>query len=175
LEPRQVLLTERAIAARVEELGQEISERYRGEELHAIVILRGAVVFAADLIRRIRCPLTIDFMAVSSYGQSTKSSGVVRIVKDLEDDVAGKHLLLIEDIVDTGLTLRYLIDHLQGKRPASLSVCALLDKSSRRLVEVPIPFLGFSIEDAFVVGYGLDYCGKYRNLPDIMVLEEDDR
>lgn len=169
--PKNVLIDQATIQARVAALGQEIAAAYRGEELHAIVVLRGAVIFAADLIRRIDLPVTVDFMAVSSYGQSTRSSGVVRILKDLEDDVADRHVLLIEDIVDTGLTLRYLLDHLQGKRPRSLSVCALLDKTPRRLVPVEVPYVGFQIPDAFVVGYGLDYDGHFRNLPDIVVLE----
>lgn len=162
------------IARRVRELGEEVSAVYGEEEVHAIAILRGAVVFAADLIRHIRSPLTIDFMAVGSYGQSTKSSGVVKILKDAEDDITGRNVLLIEDIVDTGLTLRYLIDYLQGKQPKTLRVCALLDKVARRTVQVDVPFVGFTIPDAFVVGYGLDHAGRYRNLPDIVVLDGDE-
>jgi hypoxanthine phosphoribosyltransferase len=168
-----VLLSREEIARRVRELGEEVSAFYGDEEIHAIAILRGAVVFAADLIRHIRSPLTIDFMAVGSYGASTKSSGVVKILKDAEDDIAGRNVLLIEDIVDTGLTLRYLIDYLTGKQPKSLKVCALLDKVARRTVHVDVPFVGFTIPDAFVVGYGLDHAGRYRNLPDIVVLNGD--
>jgi len=163
----EVLLTQEAIAARIAEMGAEISRDYAGKELMLVCILKGANLFLADLCRQITVPLSYDFVAVSSYGADTKSSGVVRILKDLDDSVESKHVLVIEDIVDTGLTLRlsYLLENLRSRRAASVKICTLLDKPSRRRVDVPVDYRGFMVEDQFVVGYGMDYQGRYRNLP----------
>ena len=171
----QVLLTEGQLAARVAELGDQISRDYAGKDLMLICILKGANIFLADLVRQISIPLAYDFVAVSSYGADTKSSGVVRILKDLDESVESKHVLVVEDIVDTGLTLRlsYLLENLRSRRAASVKVCTLLDKPARRRVDVPVDYFGFKIEDQFVVGYGLDYQGRYRNLPYIGVLKPE--
>jgi hypoxanthine phosphoribosyltransferase len=171
----QVLLTEKQIAERVAEMGAQISHDYAGKELMLICILKGANVFLADLVRQISIPLAYDFVAVSSYGADTKSSGVVRILKDLDESVESKHVLVVEDIVDTGLTLRlsYLLENLRSRRAASVKVCTLLDKPSRRRVEVPVDYFGFKVDDHFVVGYGLDYQGKYRSLPYVGVLKPE--
>lgn len=169
----EVLVTAEAIARKVRELGAEISRDYQDRELTVIGILKGAVPFMADLIREITVPLRYDFMAVSSYGASTKSSGVVQILKDLDQDISGQHVLIVEDIVDTGLTLNYLKDNLLSRHPASLRVCTLLDKPSRREVEINPDYNGFSIPDRFVVGYGLDYSERFRQLPFIGVLKPE--
>ena len=171
----EVLITAESIARRVAELGEEISRDYAGKELMLICILKGANVFLADLVRQISIPVQYDFVAVSSYGADTKSSGVVRILKDLDDSVESKHVLVVEDIVDTGLTLRlsYLLENLRSRRAASVKVCTLLDKPVRRRVDVPVDYFGFKVQDQFVVGYGLDYQGKYRNLPYIGVLKPE--
>lgn len=171
----QVLLTQEQIAVRVAELGAQISVDYAGKELMLICILKGANIFLADLARQITLPLSYDFVAVSSYGADTKSSGVVRILKDLDESVESKHVLVVEDIVDTGLTLRlsYLLENLRSRRAASVKVCTLLDKPSRRRMDVPVDYHGFQVEDRFVVGYGLDYGGKYRNLPYVGVLKPE--
>jgi len=166
----EVLITAEQLAVRVAELGQQISADYRGKSLLVICVLKGSSLFTADLVRQVDLPLTLDFIGTSSYGESTESSGVVRIVKDVEDSLEGQDVLIIEDIVDTGLTLSYLLNTLRLRQPASLKVCALLDKPSRRKVEVPIDYLGFSIDDHFVIGYGLDYASRYRNLGYIGVL-----
>lgn len=173
-EVERVLLRREAIAARVRELGRTISsERDMERPLLAVTILKGAAIFAADLVREISGPVAMDFMAVSSYGTAAKSSGAVRIVKDLDETVAGKDVLLIEDILDTGLTLRYLREYLLGQGPRSLKVCVLLDKLDRHQVNVDIDYIGFRIPDAFVVGYGLDYAGRYRNVPDVLALRAE--
>ncbi|MDQ2799791.1 MAG: hypoxanthine phosphoribosyltransferase [Armatimonadota bacterium] len=171
----EVLLTEEAIANRVAELGAQVSKDYAGKELILICILKGANVFLADLVRQITIPVSYDFVAVSSYGADTKSSGVVRILKDLDESVESKHVLVVEDIVDTGLTLRlsYLLENLRSRRAASVKICTLLDKPARRRVDVPVDYFGFTVEDQFVVGYGLDYGGKYRSLPFIGVLKPE--
>ncbi len=171
----QILLSEQEIARRVAEMGAQISLDYAGKELMLVCILKGANIFLADLVRQITLPLSYDFVAVSSYGADTKSSGVVRILKDLDESVESKHVLVIEDIVDTGLTLRlsYLLENLRSRRAASVKICTLLDKPSRRRMDVPVDYFGFNIEDRFVVGYGLDYAGKYRNLPYIGVLKPE--
>lgn len=161
----RVQISEAELAGRIAELGARIRDDYRGQPLHLICVLNGAFVFMADLVRAIDLPLTLDFLSVSSYGSRTESSGEVRLVKDLEQSLKGKHVLLVEDIVDTGLTMRYLLGYLQGRGPLSLKVCSLLSKPSRRQVEVPVDYLGFEIEDAFVYGYGLDIGHVYRNLP----------
>jgi hypoxanthine phosphoribosyltransferase len=171
----QVLLTKEQIAQRVQELGAQISRDYADKDLMLICILKGANLFLADLVRQITIPLSYDFVAVSSYGADTKSSGVVRILKDLDESVESKHVLVIEDIVDTGLTLRlsYILENLRSRRAASVKVCTLLDKPSRRRVDVPVDYYGFKVEDQFVVGYGMDYQGKYRSLPYIGLLKPE--
>ncbi|RMG94880.1 MAG: hypoxanthine phosphoribosyltransferase [Deltaproteobacteria bacterium] len=161
------------IAARVAELGAEITRDYAGKDLLVVGILSGSFVFMADLVRRIELPLRVDFMAVSSYGDGTKSSGVVRILKDLNREIHDRHVLLVEDIVDTGLTLHYLLDNLSTREPLSLGVCTLLDKREARIRDVPLNYVGFPCPDAFVVGYGLDAAGLHRNVPYIGVLEQD--
>ncbi len=170
---REVLIPSAEIQDKVCELGERITEDYRGERPLLIGILRGAVVVLGDLMRNIDLPCEIDFMDISSYGSGTSSSGVVRILKDLEEDITGRHVLIVEDIIDTGLTLSYLRRSLLARRPASLEICALLTKPSRRRVELPVKYLGFEVPDEFVVGYGLDYAGAYRNLPDICVLKSE--
>ncbi|MCL6638405.1 MAG: hypoxanthine phosphoribosyltransferase [Firmicutes bacterium] len=168
---KTILLTEEAIRARVREMGGEISRDYRNAEILCVGILKGAMIFLADLVRHITVPAFFDFMAVSSYGASTKSSGVVRILKDLDYEIQGRHVLIVEDIIDSGLTLNYLVENMKSRGPASLKICTLLDKPSRRKAPVEIHYNGFTIPDEFVVGYGLDYNERYRNLPYIMVLD----
>jgi hypoxanthine phosphoribosyltransferase len=171
----QVLLTREQISNRVVELGKQISIDYAGKDLILVGILKGCAIFLADLVRNISVPLAFDFVAVSSYGADTKSSGVVRILKDLDESVESRHVLVVEDIVDTGLTLRlsYLLENLRSRRAASVKVCSLLDKPSRRRVDVPVDYRGFTVEDQFVVGYGMDYQGKYRSLPYIGILKPE--
>ena len=166
----KTLLTAKEIEAKVEELGSAISSDYEGKDLLLINVLKGGVIFLSDLIRKITIPLSLDFMAISSYG-TTNTSGVVKIVKDLEESIGGKHVLVVEDIVDTGLTLGYLIKNINSRNPASLKICSLLDRSVRRIVDMVIDYKGFEIPDVFVLGYGLDYGQRYRNLPYIAVLE----
>ncbi|GCE47975.1 hypoxanthine phosphoribosyltransferase [Thermosporothrix hazakensis] len=167
----EVLFTEKQIQERIQELGRQITEDYRGKNVLLLGTLKGAVPFIADLARAIELPLEIDYMAISSYGNSTQSSGIVRIVKDLEGPIDNKHVLIIEDIIDSGLTLAYLVDMLKRRNPLSLRICALLDKERPRAKTVPVDYLGFSIPDKFVVGYGLDYAQYYRNLPYIGILK----
>ncbi|MBS3908945.1 MAG: hypoxanthine phosphoribosyltransferase [Actinobacteria bacterium] len=169
----KVLISEDEIAAKVIALGEEISGDYADKDLVIVNVLRGGVIFVSDLIRKMSIPVTVDFMAISSYGPSTESSGVVRVVKDLEENIHDRHVLVVEDIIDTGLTLGYLLKNLSSREPASLSVCVLLDKSARRILDnLPIKYKGFDVPDAFVVGYGLDYRQKYRNLPYIGILKK---
>ncbi len=167
-----VFIDEKEIRKRVEELGKGISADYAGKDLMVIGILKGAVVFLSDLVRCIDrdVGVTLDFMAVSSYGDSTNTSGIVRIIKDLDCSIRGKHVLIVEDIVDTGLTLSYLVKMMLEREPESVRVCALLDKVDRRKVEVAVQYTGFVIPDYFVVGYGLDYSGRWRNLPSVHVV-----
>jgi hypoxanthine phosphoribosyltransferase len=165
----KVLLSRDAIRARIEEMGREIGRDYQSKQPHLVGVLKGACTFMTDLCRAIELPLTLDYIAVSSYGAATKSSGEVKLVKDLDQGLEGRDLLVVEDIVDTGLTLNYLLNVLRARGPRSLKVAALLSKPSRRLVEIPVDYVGFTIEDHFVVGYGLDYNEKYRNLADIVV------
>ena len=171
----QVLISEEAIAGRITEMGAQISRDYTGKDLMLVCILKGASMFLADLVRQITVPVSYDFVAVSSYGADTKSSGVVRILKDLDDSVESKHVLVIEDIVDTGLTLRlsYLLENLRSRRAASVKICTLLDKPSRRRMDVAVDYCGFTVDDQFVVGYGLDYQGRYRSLPYVGLLKPE--
>lgn len=172
----ELLLSSEEIQEKVREMGERITEDYAGERLLLICILRGAVVVLSDLMRCVELPCDIDFMDISSYGSGTSSSGVVRILKDLEEDVAGRHVLIVEDIIDTGLTLSYLRRSLLARNPASLEICTLLTKPSRRQVELDVKYVGFEVPDVFVVGYGIDYAGAYRNLPEIRALDpEEDR
>jgi hypoxanthine phosphoribosyltransferase len=171
----EVLVSTEDLERRVEELGGEISRDYEGRDLVMIGVLKGAVVFLGDLMRRLTVPCEIDFIAVSSYGSSTDSSGVVRILKDLEAPIEGRDVLIVEDIIDSGLTLQYLLRNLRARNPGSLEVCALLTKPERRRVELPIRYEGFEIPDRFVIGYGLDYAQRYRNLSYVAVLNEDRR
>ncbi|MDB5097659.1 MAG: hypoxanthine phosphoribosyltransferase [Cyanobacteria bacterium RYN_339] len=170
----QVLFSEAQIADRIREMGAQIEADYKDKGgLLLIGVLRGVAVFFGDMMRAIDLPLDIDFMSISSYGSSTRSSGVVRILKDLDENITGRHVVILEDIIDTGLTLSYLVRLLQERRPASLEICTLLDKPSRRLIEVPVKYTGFTIPDQFVVGYGLDYDQKFRNLPFVGVLKPE--
>jgi hypoxanthine phosphoribosyltransferase len=169
----EILLEEDAIQTRIRELGREISSDYAGRELLLVGVLKGAVFFMADLMRAITVPCEIDFMAISSYGASTDSSGVVRILKDLDINIEGRHVLVVEDIVDSGLTLSYLVRNLESREPASLEVCSLLTKPGRREIEVDIRYVGFEIPNRFVIGYGLDFAERYRNLPYVGVLHDD--
>ncbi|MGQ9677575.1 MAG: hypoxanthine phosphoribosyltransferase [Chloroflexota bacterium] len=166
----KVLLSTETLQLKVRELGAQITNDYRGQNLLLVGVLKGALVFMVDLARSIDLPLEIDFMAVSSYGASTDSSGVVRIIKDLDASVENKNILIVEDIVDTGLTLKYICENLRSRGPASLRICALLNKQKTRKAEVELDYVGFQIPDEFVVGYGLDYAEIYRNLPYIAVL-----
>lgn len=168
-----VLYTEEQIAQRVAELGAQISADYEGKEIVLVGVLNGAVIFLADLVRQISVPLSIDLVAISSYGSYTSTSGVVRILKDLDDSVESKHVIIVEDIVDTGLTLNYLRDYLRQHNPASVRVVAMLSKPSRHKVKVNVDYLGFEVPDEFVVGYGLDYAQRYRNMPCIGVLKPE--
>jgi hypoxanthine phosphoribosyltransferase len=168
-----ILVDEEQIQRRVAELGARISADFAGEEILIIAVLKGAVLFLADLIRHIDLPLAVDFLAVSSYGAGTESSGVVRILKDLDAPIEGQHVLIVEDIVDSGRTLDYLLRMLRQRRPATLHVCTLLDKRERREIDVPIDYVGFEVPDAFVVGYGLDFAEFYRQLPFIGVLKPE--
>ncbi len=170
---KKVLITVDEINNKVKELGEQISKDYQNKDLLVVGILKGSVVFLSDLVRNISQPLLIDFMDVSSYGASTHTSGVVRILKDLETDLVGKDVLIVEDIVDTGLTLSYLKENLLSRNPASLKICSFLDKPERRKADIMPDYCGFEIPDEFVVGYGLDFAEKYRNLPYIAVLKEE--
>jgi hypoxanthine phosphoribosyltransferase len=168
----EVLIDRDTLAARVAELGTEISADYEGRDLLLIGVLKGAVFFMADLMRHLSVPCEVDFMAISSYGDATDSSGIVRILKDLDINIEGRHVLVVEDIIDSGLTLSYLIRNLESREPATLEVCALLTKPSRREIDVPVRYVGFEIPNKFVVGYGLDFAERYRNLPYVGVLDE---
>jgi hypoxanthine phosphoribosyltransferase len=169
----ETLVAEGDLKRRVTELGAEISADYDGRELLMIGVLKGAVPFMADLMRELTVDCEVDFMAVSSYGSATDSSGVVRILKDLDASIEDRHVLLVEDIIDSGLTLHYLLKNLRARNPASLEVCALLTKPERRRVDLPIRYVGFEIPNRFAIGYGLDHAQRYRNLPYVAVLNED--
>lgn len=168
----RVMISEEDIDAKIAELGRRISEDYAGKSVHLVCILKGSVFFTCELAKRITIPVTMDFMKVSSYGDGTKSSGIVRIAKDLDETLEGKNVIVIEDIIDSGRTLSYLLEVLEKRNPESLSLCTLLDKPDRRVVEVKVDYVGFEIPDEFVVGYGLDYAQKYRNLPYIGIVED---
>ncbi len=167
----KVLISETELDKRIRELGEEISRDYEGRELHLISVLKGGVFFTCELAKRISVPLTLDFMSVSSYGNSTRSSGAVKIIKDLDENIEGKNVMVIEDIIDSGRTLSYLMEMLRGRNPRSLALCTLLDKPSRRTHPVDVDYTGFEVPDEFIVGYGLDYAQQYRNLPYIGVIE----
>ena len=171
----RTMIAEERVMARIQEMGAAISRDYEGKELHLICVLKGGVFFMCELAKRITVPVTMDFMSVSSYGDDTASSGVVKIVKDLDQPLEGKHVLIVEDIIDSGRTLSYLMEILKKRNPADMRLCTLLDKPDRRVVEnVKVDYCGFQIPDEFVVGYGLDYAQKYRNLPYIGVVELSD-
>jgi hypoxanthine phosphoribosyltransferase len=169
----EVLIEEEPLQGRIAELGAEISREYEGRDLLLVGVLKGAVFFMADLMRELTIPCEIDFMAISSYGAATDSSGVVRILKDLDTNIAGRDVLVVEDIIDSGLTLSYLMRSLKARKPASLEICALLTKPERREIDVPVKFVGFEIPNKFVIGYGLDFAERYRNLPYVAVLHPD--
>lgn len=167
----RVLLSEEEVDAKIKQIGEQISKDYAGRQVHLVCVLKGGSFFMCELAKRITVPVSLDFMSVSSYGSETKSSGVVRIVKDLDEPLKGKNVIVIEDIVDSGRTLSYLLDMLKDRGPESLRLCTLLDKPERRVVDVNVDYTGFQIPDKFVVGYGLDYDQGYRNLPYIGVVE----
>jgi len=169
----EVLFSEAQLQERIAALAEAISRDYAGRELVIVSVLRGSVIFTADLVRCITLPLSMDFLAVSSYGSGTSSSGQVRILKDLSDNVEGKHIIIVEDILDTGNTLAYLSNMLAAREPASIKICTLLDKPSRRTADIAADYVGFEVPDAFVVGYGLDYDERYRNLPFIGILKPE--
>lgn len=169
----RVLLSEAEVDARIQAIGDQISKDYAGKQVHLVCVLKGGSFFMCELAKRISVPVSLDFMSVSSYGRDTKSSGVVKIVKDLDESIKDKEVIVVEDIVDSGRTLSYLLEMLSDRGPASLRLCTLLDKPERRVVDVDVHYTGFQIPDEFVVGYGLDYDQRYRNLPYIGVVEFD--
>lgn len=169
----RVLFTEAEIRARVCKLGAQISHDYVGQDPLLVGVLRGVLTFMADLMRAITIPVTIDLMGISSYGPSTETHGVVRLTKDLEEPLAGRHVLFVEDVIDTGLTLSYLLRTLRARKPASLKTCVLLNKKAHRLIDIPVDYCGFELHDEYVVGYGLDHRQRYRNLPVIGILRSD--
>ncbi len=169
---KEILISEEEITQKVKELGAKITKDYAGKPLLCVCILKGSILFTADLIREINLPLEIDFMAVSSYGSSTESSGIVRILKDLDKSVEGQNVLIIEDIIDSGLTLQYLLKNLNNRKAESVKVCTFLDKKERRVVDIVPDYSGYVIPDKFVVGYGLDFAGKYRNLKYVGIYNE---
>lgn len=171
----KVLLSEEEVDRRIQEIGAQISRDYEGKSVHLICVLKGGSFFMCELAKRITVPVSLDFMSVSSYGSDTKSSGVVKIVKDLDESLKDKEVLVVEDIVDSGRTLSYLMEMLRDRGPASLRLCTLLDKPDRRVINVKVDYTGFQIPDKFVVGYGLDYNQKYRNLPYVGVVEFDEQ
>lgn len=170
---KEILLDESTMREKIKEMGKKISEDYIGKDLVLVGVLKGSVMFMADLMKEINIHCSMDFMAVSSYGNSTQTSGVVRILKDLDYPIEGKDILIVEDIIDSGVTLKYLIEYLNGRKPNSLEIACLLNKPERRKAEIEVKYLGFNVPDYFLVGYGLDYAEKYRNLPYIGILKED--
>jgi len=169
----EVVLTEDEIKKKVIEIGEKITRDYEEKELVLIGVLKGGVIFLADLVRNVKIPIEIDFIAVSSYGNDTKSSGVVKILKDIDITITNKHVLIVEDIIDTGLTLKHLKELLQTRLPKSVKICTIFDKPTKRVVDIDIDYNGIILEDRFVVGYGLDYSEKYRNLPDLCILVDE--
>lgn len=170
---KEILVTSEEIQNKVKELAEKINCDYKNKNLVVVGVLKGAAVFMSDLIKNIEVPLTIDFIAVSSYGSSTESSGVVKLIKDLEESIEGKDVLIVEDIIDTGLTLSYLVENLKSRGPNSVKICSLLDKPERRKVDVKVDYVGFKIPDKFVVGYGIDFAEKYRNSSYVAVVKEE--
>jgi len=170
---KEILFNEEDLAKKVKELGAKISKDYEGKDLLVVGVLKGSVLFASDLIKNITIPCEIDFMAVSSYGDSTESSGVVRILKDLDHSIEGKHVLLVEDIVDSGITLSYLLKYLKARRAESIEIVSLLNKPERRTADLDVKYIGFKVPNEFIVGYGIDYAEKYRNLPYVGILKEE--
>lgn len=168
-----VLLDEKVVDAKIQEMGEQISRDYAGKKVHIICVLKGSVFFACELAKRITVPVSLDFMSVTSYGDDTKSSGIVKIIKDLDEPLEGEDVLIVEDIIDSGRTLSYLIEILNKRNPKSMRLCTLLDKPERRVTEVKVDYVCFAIPDKFVVGYGLDYAQRYRNLPYIGVVETE--
>jgi len=167
----KILVDRQQIAEKVKELGKRISSDYKDKQLVVVGVLKGGFIFLADLMREITIPVDVDFISVSSYGSATESSGVVRIIKDLDVDITGKHVLIVEDLVDTGLTLKHLKELLSTRKPLSVKICTAFDKPSRRKIEIDVDYDGIVVPDEFIVGYGLDYAGKYRNLPDVCTLK----
>ena len=170
---REVLISKEAIEAKTKELAERISRDYKGKDLLVVGVLKGSVIFASELIKNINIPCEIDFMAVSSYGSSSETTGVVRILKDLDSEISGKHILIVEDIVDSGVTLSYLLNYLKTRNASSVEIASLLTKPSRRKVDIDCKYVGFETPDEFLVGYGLDYAEKYRNLPFIGILKRE--
>lgn len=170
----KVLISEEEVKEKVLAMARQISEDYAGKELHVVCILKGGVFFMCELVKRITVPVTHDFMSVSSYGDGTVSTGRIKLIKDLDESIEGKDVLIVEDILDTGRTLHHLMDLLRTRKPKSLRLCTLLDKPDRRVIDVPVDYVGFQIPDLFVVGYGLDYAQHYRNLPYIGVVDVED-
>lgn len=170
---KEILFTENNLRDRIKELGRQISKDYEGKDLVLIGVLKGSVMFMADLMKEIDIPCSMDFMAVSSYGNDTESSGVVRILKDLDFQIQDKYVLIVEDIIDSGITLKYLNNYLISRKPKSVKIACLLDKPDRRKADIKVEYVGFEVEDYFLVGYGLDYAEKYRNLPYIGILKEE--
>jgi hypoxanthine phosphoribosyltransferase len=170
---QEILFSEEVLAKRIKELANEVSKDYKGKNLLVVGILKGSVLFAAELIKNISIPCEIDFMAVSSYGNSTETSGVVRILKDLDNSIEGKDILVVEDIVDTGVTLTYLLKYLEARKANSIEIISLLNKQARRMSDLRVKYVGFEVPDGFIVGYGIDYAEKYRNLPFIGILKPE--
>lgn len=170
---KKVLFDEKMLADKVKELGERISEDYKGKDLVVVGVLKGSVVFTSDLIKNISIPCELDFMAVSSYGNSTETSGVVRILKDLDHSIENKHVLIVEDIVDSGVTLTYLLDYLKARKASSIEIVSLLNKQERRAADLDVKYIGFEVPNEFIIGYGIDYAEKYRNLPYIGILKEE--
>ena len=170
---QEILLSEEKIDLKIKELGKLISEEYDGKDLLVIGVLKGSVIFVSDLVRNISIPCEIDFMSVSSYGASSESSGVVRILKDLDQDIEGKNVIIAEDIIDSGITLDYLVDFLKARKPKSIEIVTLLSKPARRKVDINVKYIGFEVPDEFLVGYGLDYANRYRNLPFVGILKRE--
>ena len=167
----RVLLTEEEVDKRIQEIGEQISKDYAGKQVHLVCVLKGGSFFMCELAKRITVPVFIDFMSVSSYGDGTESSGIVRIIKDLDDSIIGENVLIVEDIIDSGRTLSYLVENLKSRGAKTVRLCTLMSKPSRRVVDVPVDYIGYEIPDEFVVGYGLDYAQRYRNLPYVGVVE----